>query len=156
MKTAKTLPVSGHSTEMGTPKFDSTSHSRRVELEPDWRGNVLPVQKEPTPACHQGRSAGPKARTIKWIEARGEAARAISIRKKWDRRWHREWRYSPGLSRGLLPIQRRLAPAAGGSPTGPQGGAPWDPKGKDRAASDPNQKIEKRKTTKRENNVIEK
>ena len=86
---------------------------------------------------------------------RGKRPEAVSIRKNLDRRSHREWRYSPGLSRGLLPIQRRLAPAAGGSPTGPQGGAPWDPKGKDRAASDPNQKIEKSKTTKNTNNVIE-
>ena len=35
VKTAKTLPVNGLSTERGTPKFDSTSHSRRVEYEPD-------------------------------------------------------------------------------------------------------------------------
>ena len=79
--------------------------------------DVLPVQKFQTPACH--------------------LSGAISIRIKFDRRWHREWRYSPGLTRGLLPIRRRLAPAAGASPTGPQRDAPWDPRGKGKAASDP-------------------
>ena len=34
--------------------------------------------------------------------------------------------------------------------------APWDPRGRDKAASDPNQKIEEKKATKRENSVIEK
>ena len=74
MKTAKTLPVNGRSTDMGTPKVDSTAHSLGDEHEPDCLGYVLPVQKVQTPACHLGRSAGPKARTCKRSEARGEAA----------------------------------------------------------------------------------
>ena len=51
--------------------------------------------------------------------------------EKFGRRWHREWRYSPGPKRGLLPTGRRLAPAAGAPPTGPHRGAarsPWGPR----------------------------
>ena len=43
----------------------------------------------------------------------GYRSKTVSCRVMFVRRWQREWRYSPGPTRGLLPKRRRQAPVAG-------------------------------------------
>ena len=78
-------------------------------LDPACRGFASPVKK----CAH---SCGDRClETGCQSVARPDGYRSTTVRCRvmFVRRWQREWRYSPGPTRGLLPMRRRQAPVAG-------------------------------------------
>ena len=80
-------------------------------LDPACRGYAPPVKK----CAHACGNLCLETGYQRVARPDGYRSKTVSCRVMVVRSWQREWRYSPGPTRGLLPVRRRLAPTAGSS-----------------------------------------